>query len=70
MTPSGTRVTAVMPLKTDNRTNLVQMSTLMSALSVDLEAGRPARLEQRLERGERRIRRARRRSDGPSPCGG
>ena len=33
-TPSGLRVTAVMPLKTDNRTNLVQMSEVMSVLSV------------------------------------
>ena len=34
MTPIGLRVTAVMPLKTDRRTNLVQMSTVMSVLSV------------------------------------
>ena len=33
-TPSGLRVTAVMPLNTDSRTNLVQMSTVMSVLSV------------------------------------
>ena len=34
MTPIGLRVTAVMPLKTESRTNFVQMSTVMSRLSV------------------------------------
>ena len=35
MTPSGLRVTAVMPLKTVSRTNLLQMSSVMSSLNVD-----------------------------------
>src|SRR5262249_30176184 len=42
-TPMGPRVTAVMPLNTDSLTNLVQISTVMSGLSVDLKpAGRHA----------------------------
>ena len=32
---SAKRVTAVIPLKTERRTNLVQISTVMSGLSVD-----------------------------------